>query len=294
MKRDPILRPDGSWLLPDGRVLPFVSGGEGPVATEPAPAQGAPGNQPAWQQAQVEGLPPNYRGSIYTEDDLRARIEAGRREEREKLYRDRDSEREELARLRSVEEQRVAAEAQRKSEQESAEEASRRQAEAEELDAKALIERRAQEMDARMEAQQARFEEELARRDAMLEKEREYAALEVYRSKVVAANADQILPELQDMVQGDSRAEVDASIARLVERSASVLNNFRQASEVDPRTLPGVSPRAPAQGPENLLDGQRTFSAEEMRNWSMKDYAKYRDQLPTGRSSGTGDRGLFG
>jgi hypothetical protein len=110
----------------------------------------------------------------------------------------------------------------------------------------------------------------------------------------VAQNADQILPELQDMVTGTTKQEIDESVARLVERSASVINNFRQATEGDPRDVQGVRPWAPAMGPEALLESQRQFSTEEMKNWSMKDYLKYRDQLPTGRAAGAqGDRGLF-
>jgi hypothetical protein len=128
----------------------------------------------------------------------------------------------------------------------------------------------------------------------MLEQERRLAALEQYRVRIVAENADQILPELQDLVTGNSEEEINRSVTVMVERTARIMANVADATQTDPRMVQGVPPRAPAMGPESLVGGQRTFSAQELRDMPLSEYAKIRDQLPTGRAgTGNGDRGLF-
>lgn len=227
-------------------------------------------------------------GRLFSEED----INRARTEEREKLYSEREKDRAELARLsaESAERERQAEQAQ--AAVDAAAEAERRRKDAEELDAKSLIEKRDQEWEQRIAQMDEHFRSELATRDALLAKEREYSELSSYIAQAVAANADNILPELVDFVGGNNVAEVDASLARVVERSASVLENFRQAGAVARQAAPGISPRAPAIGPDSMVAGQRTFSPEDIANWSMADYQQYRDQLPPGKA-GRSDRGMF-
>ncbi len=271
------------WVWPDGKVLPRVRGGstEGePVFTLTDPGQGGGGGQQA----------PN--ANFYSEDQVRERLNAARSEERAKLYEERAREHEELTRLKKEAEQRAEAEAAAIAQALAAEAEAKRLADADELDAKALIARREAELRAEMDAQRSYFQSEIERRDALMEKERMFSELATYRARAIAANADNILPQLQDFVGGDTPQEIDASIAAVIERTASVLQDFRAVSQESQRNMPGVSTRSPAQGPESLIEGQRSFSVADIQNWSMADYVKYRSQLPPGRA-GSADRGLF-
>lgn len=273
----------------------------GPIGlTDPAQTDpGVPLQTPAPQYvpAQVEGLPPNYQGQIFTQQELEERLNRARAEERSKLYPERDTEREELARLRAETEQRRQTEEQAKAEAKRQADEQRQQQELSELDARGIAERTRQEMQAALESQRQEFTAEIARRDAMLEQERRFASLEQHRSRVIATNEDPILPELRDLVTGNSEEEINASIATMVERTARIMANMQEVTggPADPRMVQGVPPRAPAMGPESFVGSQRSLSADEIRSMSLTEYAKIRDQLPTGRAgTGNGDRGLFG
>lgn len=299
---EPWLNFDGTeWVWLDGTRMSRVRGGSdggtppgfdpssGTITLPPEPSANGGGQQ-------GQGGPPE---GYYTEEQLRERLNQARSEERDKLYGNRSQEQRELEELRAfrseqerlrqeqeAEAQRQAAEQQRQAEEQ------RRQAEQEELSAKDLIARREAELRAEMDAQRAHYDAELARRDAILEKEREFQALQTYRAQVIAANQENILPEFLDYIDGDSQQAIDASVQRAIERTQSVVQNFRQVAGEQQRGAPGVSTRAPAVGPESMVAGQRTYSAEDIASWSMADYMKNRHLLPPGRAGGS-DRGLF-
>lgn len=282
------------WLYPDGTVLPRVRGGSdaglpGDSVIVDLPPTSVPGQGGPSSQGNPGSTPP---AGYLTEDEVRERLNRARSEERQKLHDQLEKDRAELARLRQAEEERTRREAEAEAQRRTEEDNARRQAEAEELDSKSLIERREAELRAQMEQQRAWFESELATRDAMMEREREFAALETYRAQVTAANEEHILPEFRDLVQGTTREQIDASVADLINRSQAVLANLRQAGMEAGRAAPGVSTRAPAVGPETMAEGRRQLSAEDIRNMSMAEYQQYRSQLPPGRAGGS-DRGLF-
>jgi hypothetical protein len=294
----PKLTTDGTqWVWPDGKKLPRVRGGSdvppgsdpagGATLTDPSlnggdPRNSFPQNQPP------STLPPG----VYTEEQLRERLNQARSEERDKLYGSRAQEMQELAELRAFRENQEKLRQEQEAEQQRLADEQRRQQENEELSAKDLIARREAEIRAEMEAQRAYYDQQLAQRDALLAKEREFAELSAYAERVKAANGDNILPEFIDMVQGNSREEIDRSVEDLINRTQRVLQNMQGVQQEQFRQAPGVSTRAPAVGPESMVGGQRNFSAEEIAQWSMGDYMKYREQLPPGRAGGS-DRGLF-
>lgn len=285
------------WAWPDGTVLPYVAGGSdaGLLNQPPAGDQTLNGGLQFPQQQTGQQPPPMSTvpfapgQRVFTEDE----INRARSEERDKLYRDREVERQELAALRAEKEARdaqdqaatVAAQAQADSE--------RRAKEIEELDSKTLIERRDQEWNQKLAEQRDEFQRELAHRDALLAKESEYQQLQTYKAQAIAANAEMILPELTQWVNGNTRDEVDQSIARAIETSSSVLTNLNQARTEAVRHAPGVPATAPAMGPEAFVGGQRNYTPEQLAALSMSEYAQIRQHLPTGRSNG-GDRGIFG
>jgi hypothetical protein len=253
-----------------------------PNGGPPPPANQPPANQPP------PPTPPGY----YSEEQVRERLNQARTEEREKLYGARSQEQQELADLRAWRQEQERLRQEHEAEQQRQAEEQRRQTEQEELSSKDLIARREAELRAEMDEQRAYFDAELARERALREKEAELTQLLTYRERAIAANAEHILPELADYISGTTQQEIDASIQQAIERTQSVLQNFRSVGQEQLRQAPGVSTRSPAVGPEAMLGGTRSFSAEEIADWSMADYMKYRSQLPPGRA-GSSDRGLF-
>lgn len=238
------------------------------------------------QQDPLTGQP--VAGQVFTRED----IEKARTQERDKVYGDRQAEREELARLRAEKEERERRDADAQAQSQKEADDARRAHEETELSARELIERRESELRAEMQAQREHYDAELARRDAIMQREREFAELSQYQSQVVAQNADLIVPELQDMVSGNTREEIDASVARLVERSASIIQNFQAVGAESRRLAPGASTRAPAVGPESMVQGQRTLTAQEIADMPMSEYQQIRPQLGPGRA-GRSDGGMF-
>ena len=270
------------WSFPGyHRLLPRVRGGAF-VETDP----------PASLITVQEPPPVAPPAPVFTEADVRERLNQARSEERQKLYEERQREHEELVRLRQEREVIEAERARVEKERADAAAEAQRRAEEEELGAKDLIAKREAELRAEMEAQRAYFQNALDTEKALREKEAEFAALAQYREQVLAANADLILPQLRDLVQGASREAIDASVQGLIERSQSVLADIRQVGQEQLRSAPGVSTRNPSIGPEAGVEGQRTFSAADIQNWTMAEYQQYRSQLAPGRAGGS-DRGLF-
>jgi hypothetical protein len=250
-------------------------------------------NDPRFQPPANQPPPPaNQPPRVYTEDEVRERLNQARSEEREKLYPARSQEQQELADLRAWKTEQERLRQEHEAEQQRLAEETRRQSEQEELSSKELIARREAELRAEMEQQRAYFDAELAREKALREKEAEFSQLVQYRERAISANIEHILPELVDYISGTSQQEIDTSIQQAIERTQSVLQNFRAVGQEQGRQAPGVSTRSPAVGPEAMLGGTRSFSAEEIADWSMADYMKYRSQLPPGRA-GSSDRGLF-
>lgn len=218
-------------------------------------------------------------------------IERIRKEEKDKLYPQFEAVKEELAAIRKQREEEEAAKKQTKAQQEAAAKAMAE----EEMSARELLEARELEWDERM----RKMEEELAARDALLEREREFNALQDYKAECVKANADNILPELRDLVTGNTYEEVEASVASLVERSARILEQVGQAQQQARQQMRTVSSAAPSVGPMDNEPGQQTFSAADIAAMDMQTYAKHRAKLlqagsaaRTRQVSGEG-RGLF-
>lgn len=109
-----------------------------------------------------------------------------------------------------------------------AEAAARKAAEAE-LDAKALIEKRSAELQAeyakRDDEWASRFsglQSQMEQQAAVFAKEREFQELAAYITAVVNQYADDIVPELAKYITGNTKEEIDASLARVLADSAAI------------------------------------------------------------------------
>lgn len=255
--------------------------------------------------------PPLQPGEkFFTEADV-ARI---RQEEKDKLYGEISRNNQELAALREqvgtltsaqqAEQQRLEQEQQRL-------EAERRAQEEKELDAKTLVERRTEEwrqqLDQVNQTWSQRFEESEQQRlaaEALAAKEREFSELRDYTQQQIAAHQNEIAPQLLPFVTGNSREEIDASIARVIASTNDI------AAEMQQITTPVVPPEQQVVIPQQqqvILPGTRptgvpgntdpaaqmqTLTQDQINNMSMSEYAKLRQQMGIGGQSN--NRGLFG
>ena len=218
---------------------------------------------------------------FYTDEDL-AKV---RSQEKDKLYPQIENLKEELNSLRREKEEeatRKAAEAQAAAERAKLEQES-------ELDAKSLLEVRTRELQEQLERERVERE----RAFALLEREKTYADLQSYRQQVLEQERDNIIPQLVDFVQGNSREEITASVEQLKERSASILESAQSAMQNARKEMKGTSITTPPAGPLETNTEQRMLTPQEIASMSMNDYAKYRDKLMSETARGK-SRGLFG
>jgi len=214
-------------------------------------------------------------------------VEAIRKQEKDKLYSRIESE---SSRVKSLEDQLQAIQADRDrtlADHESkikAEQEKLREREREEFSAKDLLTRQQVEWEQRLNTVQNEWEQKLATVEAdrqakeiLLEKEREFQAIEAYRQRRMHDEAENIVPQLLDLVAGNSQEEIENSIALLVSKSSAIINEVTQASPQS--RLRGVPSVAPSSGPMDNYTEQKNFSVDDLRNMSMKEFAENRDRL---------------
>jgi hypothetical protein len=138
-------------------------------------------------------------------------------------------------------------------------------------------------------AQLEEVKNENARSLALVERERQYAALTEYRNRRVQEEQDNIIPELVDLISGNTPEEIEQSITGLRDRSSKILDSASQAMQSARREMTGTRPTLPPTM-ENNSD-QQQFSAEQIAAMSVTEYAKVRERLGMGRGT---DKGIFG
>jgi DNA repair exonuclease SbcCD ATPase subunit len=218
---------------------------------------------------------------FYTDEDL-AKV---RSQEKDKLYPQIESLKEELNSLRKEKEE----EASRKSAEAEAEAARLKEAQESELDAKSYAELKTKELQEQLERERSERE----RAFALLEREKTFADLQAYRQQVIETERDNIIPQLVDFIQGNSREEITASVEQLKERSASILESAQSAMQTARKEMKGTSITTPPAGPLETNMEQRTLTAQEIAAMPMNEYAKYRDRIMSESARGK-SRGLFG
>jgi DNA repair exonuclease SbcCD ATPase subunit len=218
---------------------------------------------------------------FYTDEDL-ARV---RSQEKDKLYPQIESLKEELNSLRKEKEE----EAARKAAEAEAEAARLKEAQESELDAKSYAELKTKELQEQLERE--RLERERA--FALLEREKTYADLQAYRQQVIETERDNIIPQLVDFIQGNTREEIAARVEELKERSASILESAQSAMQNARKEMKGTSITTPPAGPLETNMEQRTLTAQEIAAMPMNEYAKYRERIMSESARGK-SRGLFG
>lgn len=246
----------------------------------------------------------------FTAEDVAAQIEAARREameqarreERDKLYPQQNKTKEQLEAMQAeLAELRKAEQARQKERDKAAADAERaRKAKEEaELSAKELLaqkeqtwQQRLDQIKAEQEARMAEIAEQQKLQQAMWEKEREMANLAIYIRDQIAANQESIAPELIDLIGGDTKEQVDASIADMIARTARIVEGMRQATMQARAGMPGIAASAGATAITPGLDtGTQQLSADDIKGMSMKDFAALRQKVGMGNGGG---QGIFG
>ena len=229
----------------------------------------------------------NEVNSVYSADD----IAKAREQEKAKLYPQMEKMKEELASLKKAREEQAAKEAERESriaEEAARQEALKREQEESELSAKELLAKKEQEFQALLENE--RLERERA--FALLDQERKFQELMNYRQNRLEQERDSIVPELIDLIQGNTPEEVEHSIATLKEKSASISASVQQAMQSAKQQMAGTRITAPAAGPLDNDSSQQTYTPDSIRDMNMADYAKQRAKLLGSAASNRG-QGLF-
>ena len=218
---------------------------------------------------------------FYTEDDL-AKV---RSQEKEKLYPQIENLKEELLSIKKEKEE----EAARRGAEADAEALRLKEAKESELDAKSYAELKTRELQEQLE----RERNERERAFALLEREKTFADLQAYRQELLEQERENIIPELVDLIAGNSREEVQQSVEGLKARSAKILDSAQSALQNARKEMKGPSITTPPAGPLETNMEHRTLTADEIQSMSMNDYAKYRSRLLSPSAQGK-TRGLFG
>jgi len=221
----------------------------------------------------------------FTADDLAK----ARAQEKAKLYPQMEKMAEELAAMKKAKEEQEARRAAKRAEREAAKAEKQKQKQEKELSFKELLAKKEQEFQSQLENERLEREKAIA----LLEKERQYQELQNYRQRRIEEERDSIVPELIDLVDGDSQDAVEQSIAILKEKSARISDSVKQAMSSAKQNMVGARITAPASGPLDNDSEQQITTPDSVRDMSMADYAKNRAKLLGSASTNRG-QGLFG
>ena len=243
----------------------------------------------------VEDAMKRSNSKVFSEDE----VENIRKQEKDKMYKRLE---EADTRVKSMEEQMAIIAAEREAARKEAEERAKQeqelitQREVNELSAKELLLKKEDEWTQRFidvekdyKARIDAIETQRQAQEALLEKERRIQEITAYRNSRVQDAADSIIPELQDLVFGNTEEEIENSIAMLTERSNAIIESIQQATAQQQGRLRGAPVTAPPVGPMETQTEYQTLTAEDIRNMPMDQYMKMRDRLLNARPS----RGRF-
>lgn len=229
----------------------------------------------------VEDAPQAKESKFYTEDDL-AKVRA---QEKDKLYPQIDKLKTELEELKKQREEEIKA----KLAEKEAKDAEARAAAEADMDVRELLKKKESELMEQLE----RERQERERAFALLEREKAFAELQTFRQQRLEEERENIIPELLDLIVGDTPEEVNASIEGLKERSSRILDSAAQAMQSARREMTGSRVTAPPTGPLDINSETRTLTADEIAAMPMNEYAKYRQRLLSPKAQGR-SQGLFG
>jgi hypothetical protein len=155
------------------------------------------------------------------------------------------------------------------------------------MSAKELLSKKEDEFQQRINTAQMEWEEkfnalqqEAEAQKAVLDQERRYQELESYKSRRIAEEQDNIMPELLDFIKGNSEDEIESAISAVVARTSAIVENIQQAMPQQQQRLRGVPATGSTPiGPLENMTEQQTLTSADIANMSMDQYAQIRDRL---------------
>lgn len=259
---------DGFIVGADPKEPPRTAAEWAPVLNETT------ANNPMAQQVAAPEEAPSEASRFYTEED----IERVRREEKDKLYGRIETM---DAQLKDIQREREEREAALRAEQEAEAEA-RRKEEEEKMEVRDLLNRKEQEWASRLEELEARYETDRA----VFEREKRFHELQQYMQARIAQESEFVLPELRDLIRGNSEQEIDASIEEMKARTAAIMGQIEANIGQTRQQVRGAAPTAPPVGPLEQMTQYETLTPQDIASMDMETYKKHRDRLlnATGRA----------
>lgn len=230
------------------------------------------------QQAPAQEAHKTENSKLFTPEE----VEAIRRQEKDKLY-DKISKLQEQVEIfnhERDEQKRIAEELSAKEAEE------RRQREEAEMSAKDLLMKKEDEFQQRINTVQQEWEQkftmlqqEAEAQKALLEQERRYQELESYKSRRIAEEQDNIMPELMDFIRGNSEDEIESAISAVVARTSAIMENIQQALPQQQRLRGVPATGSTPIGPLENMTEQQVLTSADIANMTMDQYAQVRDRL---------------
>lgn len=205
--------------------------------------------------------------NFYTEEDL----ERVRREEKDKLYGRIQTMDEQL---KAIQKEREEQEAARIAEMQAEIDRARREEE-EKMETRDLLKRKEEEWSDRFSELENRYEQDRA----VFERERRFNELEQYRQARIAQESEYIIPELRDLITGNSENEIDAFIEEMKARTAAIMGNFEVSASAQRQSMRGAAPTAPPVGPLEQMETYESITPDDIRSMDMETYKRYRASL---------------
>jgi hypothetical protein len=238
---------------------------------------GADAPEPRFQQQQQPAAP---QGQFISLEEHQALLGKVRAEEKDKIYPELNETKAALADIRrrleaeDAEKQRLQDEADAKLQAE--------------VEAKQTAEERLQ---AQIDAMKAERETERQERDRELliaQKNAQFAELDAYRTRRISEESDEIIPELLELVRGESPEEIEDSLRVLRDKSAAIFEATQAATQALRQNLPGTRVTSPGSGPLENESSTQQLSLEDIRDMSFKDWGQIRGRLLKSSGSGVG------
>ena len=247
--------------------------------------------------------PPANEPPTFTMEEVIARVEAARTEEKEKLY----------GTLNTMDERLKIFESEKQALADEAQAAMDAKAEADRLAAQqemTITERQAQ-LESQWEERFVTQQRAMEAQAATYEKERQFQQIAGYRNTRLAELSDQIDPRFHDFVGGTTPEEIEASLYVAAVKTQEIGQEFQQflaqqGNGLQPGQVPPSPPRAPGvpvtSGPgytpdqwgQQLTQQETTLTADDIKNMPMGDYSQNREALLEAASRQVRDKGLYG
>lgn len=241
-------------------------------------------------------ITPAITERMFTQAEVAEALAKARKEEKDKLYPDITALKEQFSQV-----QKTTADLQKERDEARAEairiqqekEAAIQAQKQEEMTAKELLEARLRETNDSWETRFNTLQAERDQEKALADKERKYNELVDYRNGRLVELTEDIAPQFHGFIVGDSKEQIDAAIENAKAATKSIWDEIQQSQPTTPPPR-GVSPTgSPAFGPLEIASGTRAYTAEDINNMTMAEYAEFRNKQGMVSREASRNSGLF-